>query len=122
MEDPIRHLNFNNHLMAPADEEENRWKPTRFEEFTRLMKQLAVDGSNKYAGAEANGKEAIDIIPDVMGEEGYVHFVLGDLLKRIIRFKNQRRERDLIKIALWTYLLWMKLFPKQERREPEPHM
>jgi hypothetical protein len=121
MKDPVGVVDLDNHLMAPADEEKNRWNPARFEEFTRLMKTLAVDGSNKYAGAEANGKEAIDIIPDILGEEGYVHFVLGDLLKRIIRFKNQKRERDLLKIGLWSYMLWMRLFQKQKKREPEAH-
>ena len=93
-------------------------KLKRFEEFTELMKTLALQGTEKYSGAETNQKETIDIIPDVLGEEGYTNFVLGDLLKRIIRFKNQRRERDLVKIALWAYLLWMRLFPKQESKVP----
>jgi len=92
-------------------------KLARFEEFTQLMKGLALQGTEKYAGAEADKKENIDIIPDVLGEEGYVNYVLGDLIKRVIRFKNQRRERDLVKMALWTYLLWMRLFPKQEKGE-----
>lgn len=87
-------------------------KLLRFEEFTELMKTLALQGTEKYSGAETNQKETIDIIPEVLGEEGYTNFVLGDLLKRIIRFKNQRRERDLLKMALWAYLLWMRLFPK----------
>ena len=95
-------------------EEDIPQKLARFEEFTELMKKLALQGSEKYSGAEAHKKETIDIIPDILGEEGYTNFVLGDLLKRIIRFKNQRRERDLIKMALWAYLLWMRLFPKQE--------
>ncbi len=90
----------------------NHWKLARFEEFTRQMKMLALDGSCKYAGAEPYAKEAVDIIPEVLSEEGYTSFVLGDLLKRIIRFKNQKRERDLVKIALWTYFLWIRLFPK----------
>jgi len=93
-------------------------KLARFEEFTELMKTLALQGTEKYSGAETHQKETIDILPDVLGEEGYVNFVLGDLLKRIARFKNQRRERDLVKIALWTYLLWMRLFPKQESKVP----
>ena len=119
MEQSIDVVDRENHpRMLP---EENQWKLSRFEEFAKLMKMLAINGSNKYAGAKPYSKEAIDIIPDILGEEGYVNFVLGDLLKRIIRFKNQRRERDLVKIALWTYLLWMRLFQKQEKREPEAH-
>ena len=100
--------------------EENQWKLSRFEEFARSMKMLAIEGSNKYAGGEPYKREAIDIIPDILTEEGYVDYVLGDLLKRIIRFKNQRRERDLVKMALWSYLLWMRLFPNQGREGPKP--
>jgi hypothetical protein len=122
MEDPARVVNLEDHLIKLVNEEESTWKLSRFAEFTGLMRDLALDGSSKYAGAEPYVKEAIDIIPDILGEEGYINFVLGDLIKRIIRFKNQKRERDLIKIALWTYFLWMRLFPKQEKREPETHM
>jgi len=96
-----------------AMEEDIPQKLARFEEYTKLMKKVALQGTDKYTGAEADTKETIDIIPDVLGEEGYIHHVLGDLVKRIIRFKNERRERDLVKMALWTYLLWMRLFPKQ---------
>jgi hypothetical protein len=99
--------------------EEDTWKLSRFEDFIKLTKRLALDGSNKYAAGEPYKKEAIDVITDVMGEEGYTNFVLGDLIKRIIRFKNQKRERDLLKIALWSYLLWMRLYPKQEKGEED---
>jgi len=112
MEEPIKVIGHKNEGSIPP-------KLLRFEEFTGLMKTLALQGTEKYSGAEANQKETIDIIPDVIGEEGYTNYVLGDLLKRIIRFKNQRRERDLVKMALWAYLLWMRLFPRQE---PEGHM
>ncbi len=110
MEQPSPTSGIANH--AGIQPEDNHWKLARFEEFTKSMKMLAVEGSTKYAGAEPYVKEAVDIIPDILSEEGYLHFVLGDLLKRIIRFKNQKRERDLIKIALWTYFLWIRLFPK----------
>ncbi|MEI9475592.1 MAG: hypothetical protein WCO26_03350 [Deltaproteobacteria bacterium] len=115
MEKMMKAIDRNNHSKISPKEEEVPWKLSRFEDFVGLVRRLALDGSNKYAGAEAYRKEAIDIIPDILGEEGYVNFVLGDLVKRITRFKNQRRERDLVKIALWTYLLWMRLFPKQDR-------
>jgi hypothetical protein len=102
-----------------AEEEIIPQKLARFEEFTELMRSLALQGTEKYTGAEADKKETIDLIPDILGEHGYVSFVLGDLVKRVVRFKNQRRERDLVKIALWTYLLWMRLFPKQEKGEDD---
>ncbi len=33
---------------------------------------------------------------------------IGDLLKRIIRVKNQDRERDIIKMAVWCPLYWLR--------------
>lgn len=116
MEDTQRVTDYKKDLKKEGDTPQ---KLARFEEFTELMKKLALQGTEKYSGAEAHKKETIDIIPDVLGEEGYMNFVLGDLLKRIIRFKNQKRERDLVKMSLWTYLLWMRFFPKQES---EDHM
>lgn len=105
-------IDYRKHKQTVAREDDIPKKLARFEEFTSLMKKLALQGTDKYTGAEIDKKETIDIIPDVLGEEGYVNFILGDLLKRIIRFKNQKRERDLVKMALWTYLLWMRLFPE----------
>jgi hypothetical protein len=118
MEEMMKAIDGDNHRKISPKEEEVPWKLARFEDFVGLVRRMALDGSTKYAGAEAYRKEAIDIIPDILSEEGYVSFVLGDLIKRIMRFKNQRRERDLVKIALWTYLLWMRLFPKQESKVP----
>lgn len=106
-------IDSNNSQSIRTEEEEIALKLSRFQEYAGLMKGMALKGTDKYSGVEADRKETIDIIPDILGEEGYVNFVLGDLIKRIFRFKNQRRETDLVKIALWTYLLWMRFFPKQ---------
>ena len=67
-------------------------KFARFEQFTELMKGLALQGTEKYTGTK--NKETIDIIPDVLGEEGFVSFVLGDFVKRVIRFKNQKHTKQ----------------------------
>ena len=78
-----------------------------------MMKTLALQGSDKYTGAEVDEKEAMDVILDVLGEKGFTYYVLGDFIKRIVRFKNQKRERDLPKIGLWSYFLWDRLFPQK---------
>ncbi len=110
-------IDYKKYLKPESKEEGVPQKLARFEEFTNMMKTVALQGTDKYTGAQADKKEAVDIIPDILGEEGFVSFVLGDFIKRIIRFKNQKRERDLVKIALSAYLLWMRLFPKQEKGE-----
>jgi hypothetical protein len=106
-------IDYKKHMQANTKEEDIPNKLGRFEEYTRMMKTLALEGSDKYAGAEVDEKEAMDVILDVLGKEGFMHYVLGDFIKRIVRFKNQKRERDLPKIGLWTYFLWDRFFPKQ---------
>lgn len=88
-------------------------KLVRFKEFTQLMRTLALREIEKYS--KAHKKESKDVIPNTLGDERHIHFVLEDLVKKIIRFRNQRKERDLVQLALWTYLLWMRLYPKQKK-------
>lgn len=85
-----------------------------FDDFCMTVRQLALVGTDKYAGKEKDCKETIDIIPEILGEDGYKNFVLGDLLKRVFRLHNQFRERDLFKIALWCYLLWLRYYYNAE--------
>ena len=95
---------------ATLDEKAIPQKMRGFDEFLENLKAVIVQGTEKYAGAEVDAKETIDIIPDVVGEEGYKDFALGDLIKRIIRVKNQDRERDIIKIAVWCYLWCLRFY------------
>jgi len=92
--------------MTQTKSEEIPEKLKGFDHFVGCMEEIILQGTDKYHGAKKDKYETIDIIPMVLGEEGYVHFVLGDLLKRVVRFNNQRRERDIFKMAVWLYLLW----------------
>ena len=74
---------------------------------------MALQGIEKPSEADAHKKETTDTIPEAPGDERHIDFVLEDLVKKIIRFRNERTEKDLVKLALWAYLLWMKLYPKQ---------
>ena len=89
----------------------------RFKEFTELMRKLALQRIDTYLGAEVHRKEKMVVHTSTSGNERHINFALEDLVKKIIRFKNQRKERDLVKLALWAYLLWMKLYPKQDRQD-----
>ena len=79
-------------------------KLARFHEFTELMKKTALKGMEKCPEAK-----------DLQRAEIHIHFVLEDLVKKIIRFRTQRSEKDFARLALWAYLLWMKLYPKQKK-------
>ena len=98
------------------------YKLCRFKEFTQLMKEMALKGIEKRSEAELLKKETEDSIPDAPGAERHINFVLEDLVKKIIRFRNQRREKDLVNLALWAYLLWMRLYPKQDREGGKAHV
>jgi hypothetical protein len=92
--------------VAKTNESEIPAKLKEFDAFCQGIKDIILQGTDKYAGAQKDKAETIDIIPKVLGAQGYTDFILGDLLKRIFRFKNQRRERDIFKMACWLYLLW----------------
>ena len=92
----------------------------RFKEFTELMRKLALQQMENYSKAHKKG--SVDVIPDPIGDERHINFALEDLVKKIIRFKNQRRENDMVKLALWAYLLWMKLYPKQDRQDRKAYV
>ena len=85
----------------------------RFKEFTELMRKLALQQIEKCLKAHEKGPG--DVIPNTIGDERQINFVLEDLIKKAIRFKNQLTEKDLVKLSLWTYLVWMKLYPKQKK-------
>ena len=85
-----------------------------FDEFCKHMKDIMLQGSDKYAGANKDKSETIDIMPQVVGFNGYISFVICDILKRLIRFKNDERQRDLVKIAVWCYLLDKQLKDRHE--------
>ena len=49
-------------------------------------------------------REATDIIVDAWGQE----WVLGTMNKYLYRFAQKQREKDLLKLATYAYILWLK--------------
>ncbi len=88
-----------------TNEKEIQNKLAMWEEWCQMGKNVILQGTDKYTGAEKDKSETIDIMPQVVGEDGYVSFIICDILKRLIRFKNDKRQRDLVKINVWCYLL-----------------
>ena len=81
-------------------------KLKEFEDFVVHMSNVILQGTDKYTGAEKDTAETIDIMPMMVGKKGYIDFVICDITKRLLRFRNDARERDLVKIAVWCYLLY----------------
>ena len=70
--------------------------------FYKLIKNQFVYGGTKYAQTET--KEATDVLFDDFGKG----WLLGTIAKYIKRYSNLARERDLLKIATYMFILWLK--------------
>lgn len=73
-----------------------------FNTFVELISNQFTYGGQKYAATTT--KEATDILVDDFG----YRWLLGTVAKYTKRFANLARERDLLKIACYMYILWLK--------------
>src|SRR5216684_3705619 len=79
------------------------WKP-----FCNLMGSLILHGGDKYKMPGFDNMEATDVISKVFGGEDGFDWILGTMTKYLFRFKNFHREKDLLKVATYCYILWLK--------------
>lgn len=79
---------------------------------TLILSQLEY-GAKKYALSDT--RESTDDIFDIHGK----NWLFGTMDGYVLRFKNIERERDLLKIATYCYILWLKkgFFIKQDGLE-----
>ena len=75
-----------------------------FEKFSTLIRDQFEYGGQKYASAGDEGKEATDYLFDDFGK----NWLYGTLAKYTKRYTNLARERDLLKIATYCYIIWLK--------------
>lgn len=81
-------------------------KVEHFDKFAELIKNQFIHGGSKYKG---NGKEEFtDLICRSFPGESGVDWVLGTCMKYLGRYKNFQREKDLLKVATYMYILWLK--------------
>jgi len=73
------------------------------DKFIELVEDQFQYGGTKYAGS-SDKREATD---DLFEDFGY-SWLLGTLAKYCKRYSNLSRERDLLKIACYCYILWLK--------------
>lgn len=73
-----------------------------------ISQQFEHGGYEKYKLQGFDDREATDVISSVFGGESEFDWVLGTMAKYIFRFKNLHREKDLLKIATYCYILWLK--------------
>ena len=84
-------------------------KQKYFKKFSNLIENQFKHGGSKYAVPGFNDREATDIISAVFGGDDQTDWVLGTIMKYLFRFKNFKREKDLLKIATYAFILWLKI-------------
>ena len=85
-----------------------------FNNFAKLIKDQFVYGGKKYELLP--GIESTDILTLSWGVEG----LLWTINKYLFRFKNFHREKDLLKVATYMYILWLKYgFHLEEKHDTD---
>lgn len=79
-------------------------RPESFKEFIKLVKDQFEYGGKKYNLSGNNQRESTDVLFDRYSAK----WLLGTIDKYTFRYRNLKRERDLLKIATYMYLLWLK--------------
>ncbi len=71
-------------------------------QFYELINSQFTYGGKKYA--QTKTKEATDVLFDDFGK----NWLFGTLAKYVKRYKNLKREKDLLKIACYCFIIWLK--------------
>jgi len=83
-------------------------KRENWNKFVKLMESLILHGGDKYGLPGFDDMEATDVISRVFGGDDGFDWILGTMTKYLFRFKNFHREKDLLKVATYCYILWLK--------------
>jgi hypothetical protein len=75
-----------------------------FVKFVDLVRDQWEYGGKKYKLSDSNARESTDVLFDKHGK----NWLFGTIDKYTFRFKNLARERDLLKISCYMYILWLK--------------
>lgn len=75
---------------------------SNLELFFELVENQFQYGGQKYAQTET--KEATDVLFDDFGK----NWLIGTIAKYCKRYSNLARERDLLKIACYMFIIWLK--------------
>ena len=95
-----------------------REKKANFDSFVKLLRNQFEHGGDKYQLNE--DKEFTDLVCEVVPGETGIDWVLGTMVKYIGRFKNFSREKDLLKIATYCYISWLKMgFHKKVKHDED---
>jgi hypothetical protein len=83
-------------------------KSKYFKVFAELIGGQFSHGGDKYKLDGFDDREATDVISSIFGGKSEFDWILGTMMKYLFRFKNFQREKDLLKVATYCYILWLK--------------
>lgn len=83
-------------------------KQEHFQKFADMIGNQFKHGGDKYKLQGFLDREATDVISSIFGGQSEFDWILGTMMKYLFRFKNFNREKDLLKIATYCYILWLK--------------
>lgn len=93
-------------------------KRENWKKFASLIENQFNHGGEKYALGK--DKEATDWVCEGFPGTTGIDWILGTQAKYLQRFKNFQRERDLLKIATYCYIAWLKMgFHKNESHDED---
>lgn len=94
-------------------------KKKYFPVFMELIKNQFWHGGEKYKLEGQQGKEATDFVCEISPGKTGADWVLQTMVKYIFRFLNFRREKDLLKISTYCFIMWLKMGYHLEKSHDE---
>jgi len=86
--------------------------------FVKLMQNQFEHGGEKYKLGE--DKEITDWVNELAPGKSGIDWFLQTIAKYLGRFKNFGREKDLLKIAVYCYIAWLKKgFHKKKKHDED---
>jgi len=84
-------------------------KRDNFDKFAKLIGNQFNHGGEKYSLKGQADKEFTDLVCEISPGKTGADWILQTMVKYVGRFLNFEREKDLLKIATYCYILWLKM-------------
>lgn len=85
-----------------------KMKADNVEKFFDLIRNQFNHGGDKYSLTGRTDKEVTDVACEMSPGKTGVDWIMGTIVKYCGRFVNFQREKDLLKIATYCYIAWLK--------------
>jgi len=83
-------------------------KNDNFYKFAKLIENQFNHGGDKYSLDFNPDKEFTDLICEIAPGHTGIDWIIQTIVKYCGRFLNFQREKDLLKIATYSYIAWLK--------------